>query len=81
MNSNVIDDIEEERSRQEKKWGGSTHDDQHRHEDWLRVMIRQIGDADRAVECNDGDYYRKQLVQIAALAVAALDSPDRQSGE
>ncbi len=66
--------INAERANQDKKWGGIRHDVEHAPIDWQEYMIdhasKMIGPS--------GDYpsieiYRKQLVRVAALAVAALE--------
>ena len=65
-------EIQNERLAQDAKWGGPAHDDQHSVADWFDFITDH---AMPAVGRND----RVQLVRIAALAVAALESLDRQS--
>ncbi len=70
----VFDLIRDERARQDAKWGGPEHDDTHEPEDWadfigarvVRIQLRMGND-------------RQNLVQIAALAVAAIESLDRKA--
>lgn len=72
MKSNVFDDIEKERRAQDKKWGGPTHDDAHLRHDWVRYIKDH---AARAV--GEPGVFRKQMVRVAALAIAAIESEDR----
>lgn len=68
-------EIESERDRQDAKWGGASHDDEHATYDWA-IWIR-----DRATLIAHGlsaPERRRLLVEIAALAVAAIESHDRK---
>ena len=78
----VLEEICEERSQQDQKWGGPSHDDRHDAQDWSQF----IGYQNQAIpyEANlstDRDEYddvvRRRFVKIAALAVAAIQSIDR----
>ena len=71
----IFDEICRERISQDKKWGGSTHDDQHSIFDWV-IFIRHH--TNRAVGGRAEDDYRKQMVRVAALAVAAIQAFDRK---
>jgi hypothetical protein len=80
----LFTEIAHERSRQDEQWGGPAHDDDHGVEDWRRFREKfedYISDADdvRPVQSTDrwADYTREQLVKIAALAVAQIQSLDR----
>lgn len=69
----IYNEIGDERDRQDRKWGGPQHDDQHSHYDFCNFIIeRLVGD-------KFTHHPRKTLVQVAALAVAAVESLDRQS--
>lgn len=91
----IFDDIAVERARQDARWGGPGHDDEHDLLDWRRFISEHMTTAfvasERAtiakipnplpseaaaaaarMEC------RRELVQAAALAVAALESFDRK---
>lgn len=66
-------EIQEERERQSKNWGGAQHDDQHTPNDWIAFIAYHAG---------RGSYranFRTQMVKVAALAVAAIESWDRRS--
>jgi len=66
--------VQQERRVQDKKWGGAAHDDQHTPEDWIGYIV------DHAQRGKDGDF-GKQLVRVAALAMAAWESLERQKGD
>lgn len=72
----VLSEVADERYRQDKKWGGSAHDDQHRAEDFERFIRAQLTKDIR--ETSDSGY-RKRLINVAALAVAAVQKWDRQN--
>ena len=66
-------EIQEERERQSKNWGGAQHDDQHTPNDWIAFIAYHAG---------RGSYrsnFRTQMVKVAALAVAAIEAWDRRS--
>lgn len=77
----IFEDVEMERERQDKLWGGPTNDDQHNRRDWLDFILHQVNQAETAATEDDGGRYRKQLMQIAALAVAGIESYDRKQME
>jgi hypothetical protein len=74
----IYDEIQAERQQQDEQWGGPDHDDNHMMWDWYGLIVAR---ADRAAQADqDGEYaaYRRRLIQTAALAVAAVESFDRQ---
>lgn len=72
----VLLEVVLERERQDEEWGGPEHDDAHDANDWVNfIEVR----AQRAWNARTGKGYRKRMVQIAALAVAAVQSFDRKA--
>ena len=67
--------IHAERQRQDLKWGGPRHDDEHSRRDWIAFIVEQAADASTAVWPAD---YRIAMVKVAAVAVAAIESNDRR---
>lgn len=65
----VFDEIVRERLAQDKKWGGSDHDIEHSEWDWRHFVVTH---AHRAMDKN----FRKQMIRVAALAVAAIQAYD-----
>lgn len=74
----ILAQIHNERENQDDKWGGADHDDRHKPGDWTRFIVRQLGAAEEGIDVHDWDLWRKQMVQVAALAVAALETIDRE---
>jgi len=83
----VLDDVVEERLRQEKKWGQQNHNPF----EYLAILGEEVGEVNRAA-LENYDYrdrmwvakdnprwgpYRKELVQVAAVAVAMIECLDR----
>lgn len=93
----VYDEIRVEREAQDAKWGGATHDDRHVPTDWLRFIAEHLAKAlgckaeildevhwftVRISGSVDGmPAYRRQLIRVAALAVAAIESHDRRAAQ
>lgn len=82
----VFREVAAERDRQDSKWGGPDHDDEHEPEDWLIFIEQRAARAGEMIGCPEEEQpeirsdaeYRRQLVQIAALAIAAVESLDRK---
>ena len=84
MTDRVMIDINEERHRQDKTWGEQNHDPFA----WLAILGEEYGEACKAAleACFDGyeitgNYsdYRIELIEVAAVAVAAIECLDRLS--
>jgi len=80
----VFDDVRAERKRQELKWGEQNHSPA----EWLMILGEEVGEANQAAleahfagTHNPGNHtlkdYRKELIQVAAVAIAAVESLDR----
>lgn len=66
----IYRDIDDERAAQDAKWGGLKHDDTHAREDWRAFILEQVG-------AYNASTFRRQMIRVAALAVAAVESQDR----
>lgn len=85
---NVLFDVAKERGRQDEKYGGPAHDDSHTTGEFAGFIedraykIRCLDKANRERPINYGrgnlKNPRQLLVEIAALAVAAIESIDRK---
>jgi NTP pyrophosphatase (non-canonical NTP hydrolase) len=78
----VLDQVVTERARQDAKWGVHNHAPIV----WLARLMEEVGEAAQAalplVWGGKGQAeYRGELVQVAAVAVAAIESLDRAAGE
>lgn len=75
----VLIEVELERRKQDEKWGEQNHNPA----DWLMILGEEFGEASKAAleakfAHNDGGRsYRKELIQVAAVAVAMIESLDR----
>jgi hypothetical protein len=82
MNTMAYRDVLSERRRQDLRWGGPDHDDQHTPEEWLEFLSSQWNDAWGALNGErDLLEFRRRMIRIAALAVAAADAHDRWASE
>jgi hypothetical protein len=82
----VVNEVINERKRQEEKWGPQNHNPP----EWLMILGEEVGEANKAaLEARfAGEYYasdkpsglaayRTELIQVAAVAVAMVESLDR----
>lgn len=84
----VCCEIEEERTRQDAKWGQQNHSPI----EWIAILTEEVGEASKeAVEMHfakdfpthypddveRAERYRAELIQVAAVAVAMIESLDR----
>ena len=70
----VIEDVENERAHQEDRWG-VVNDDRNTLHNWCTYIAGYTCMAE-----NDAEFPRRRLIQVAALAVAAVESFDRNRG-
>jgi NTP pyrophosphatase (non-canonical NTP hydrolase) len=78
----VLGEVLRERARQNAKWGEQNHHPM----EWLSILGEEVGEACEAA--NEAHWhasgrqpwagYRKELVQVAAVAVAAIEALDRR---
>ena len=79
-------EIKEERKRQDKKWGVQDHYPL----EWCAILAEEVGEVNKAAfkghlrvshcsifQTKCFDDYRKELIQVAAVAVAAVECIDR----
>jgi hypothetical protein len=74
-----IQEVMEERARQDERWGEQNHPPGI----WLQILGEEVGEANKAVlewrfGCGAITDYRQEMVQVCAVALAALESFDRQ---
>ena len=66
------------RERQDAQWGGPQHDDEHDRRDWPTYMEKFMLRADADAEAGLFESYESNMVDIAALAIAAILSSRRK---
>ena len=75
----ALQDVGNERVRQDLKWGGAGHDDEHTTAEFVQLIEDYAGWARTMAGMQSDGMARKRLVQVAALAVAACEAIDRKS--
>lgn len=75
----VLAEVVAERQEQDRLWGGPNHDDGHDCNDWIAILVRHLGLAanDEGAECVQR--FRRQMIRVAAVAVAVVESFDRKA--
>jgi len=67
--------IEAERAYQDAKWGQQDHTPVA----WIPILLEEVGEVARAVNENDVAEYIDELIQVAAVAVAMVESYRRNA--
>lgn len=78
----IFEDIRNEKKRQDIKWGQQDHNPFV----WLAILGEEVGEVNKAALENfwddeDMEDYRKELVQVATVAIAAIESYDRTNDD
>lgn len=71
MDESTLGAIQAERDRQDAKWGSQRRLPP---DTWLRILVEEVGEVAEALNDHDDKNYPVELVQVAAVAVAALES-------
>jgi len=74
----IIGELLNRRDEQDARWGGVEHDDLHDEMDWELYIQKQLHDAARS---DNSDAWRDRMVDVGALAIAALEWADRKGAE
>lgn len=72
----IAKEIRNERRSQDQTWGEQNHTP----EQWMVILTEEVGEACRAVLQRRSRNYRTELIQVAAVAQAAIESYERQGG-
>ncbi len=77
----ILEEIRQERDRQDERYGGPDHDDNHYPGDWCLILTKYLGRAAAATIDKEPDaMFRESMIKLAAVAVAASQSFDRIKG-
>lgn len=76
----LLAEVAEERLRQDDKWGGPEHDDGHTTADFVMLIRDYAGWARTMAGMNSPEKAERRLIQVAALALAAVESSRRVRG-
>ena len=73
----TLQQIHQERNEQTRKWGVQDHSP----EMWLAILVEEVGEvakeiAESHVKLFNTKRYRQELIQVAAVAAAAVESLD-----
>lgn len=76
----VLNEVNAERDRQDRKWGEQNHSPAH----WLMILGEEVGEANKAAleahfKGKDLSEYRAELIQVAAVAVSMIECLDRKA--
>lgn len=75
----ALTEVEKERGHQDTQWGGPEHDDTHAPRDWIAILGKHFGRLERNWdEPKAIAHFRRQLIKVAAVAVAAVEWCDRR---
>ncbi len=82
MQHTILNEIVEERKRQDVKWGEQNHSPI----EWCAILGEEVGEVQKAAleehfgfKGKKGDFkpYRQELIQVASVALAMLESIER----
>lgn len=75
IQDSVIEEIKNERHLQDEKWGVQDHPPEH----WMVILMEEVGEAaqDLCGKTRRPESYREEMVQVAAVALAAIENYDR----
>ncbi len=66
----ILQDVVNERARQDRKFGAQNHPP----ERWMVILMEEVGEVSNAILEHDISNYEVELIQVAAVAVAALEA-------
>lgn len=75
----VLGWVVEERARQDEKWGDITHFDERNVHEWQSILTEEVGELAEAFLQRDDVAAEEEAIQVAAVAVAILESISRKS--
>lgn len=79
--ASVLGEVLQERERQQAKWGEQDHDPAV----WLMILGEEVGEVNNAAlehlmgNLPDLSAYREELIQVAAVAVQAVENLDKRA--
>jgi hypothetical protein len=75
----VLAEIVLERMAQDAEHGGPAADDEHDCNEWLVIALRHLGLAANDEAAVDPGRFRRQMIRVSAVALAAVESFDRKA--
>lgn len=71
-------ELQERRNKQDVQWGGPAHDDTHDRRDWPTFIEKFMLRADADAQAGLFERYESNMIDVAALAIAAILSSRRK---
>jgi hypothetical protein len=78
VSQKVVDDVLQERGYQRGRWS-IDEDVLHSDCEWITILTTWLGKAGSSARGGDRSTFRKRLVQIAAISMAAIEALDRDA--
>jgi hypothetical protein len=72
----ILEEVGAEREDQVARGFGPAHDEEHTHNDWVAYICAYAGRGVNRHYDEGSHRFRKQMVKVAALAVAAIEMVD-----
>ena len=69
MEEKVLRAIRDERNYQDTLWGIQNHSP----ERWVTILMEEVGEVAKAVLENNNSEYVDEMIQVAAVVIAALE--------
>lgn len=75
----IIEEILKERRNQDEKWGEQNH----KPIEWIAILMEEVGEASKEIVneyfigVNSKDSYRKEMIQVAAVALHMIECIDK----
>ena len=69
-----LQDIMKERARQDEIWGEQNHNDYY----WLGILVEEVGETSKALIEDKAQQMKKELTEVAAVALAWLECINRR---
>ena len=69
----ILEEVLKERQRQDDTWG---YPQMHKLPGWLVILLEEAGEAAQACRNNDIKQVRKELIEVAAVALATIEHMD-----
>jgi NTP pyrophosphatase (non-canonical NTP hydrolase) len=70
----IINEILQERKKQDIKWGSIPRF--FTREYWITILVEEVGEASKAILSGHEENYRQEMIQVAAVAIAAIEDFD-----
>lgn len=78
IEEDIFKEISAERKYQDKKWGGPEHDDLNTCNNWVAYITKYSTGWAWKISPPTLVEFRRSMVKVAALAVAAIEAVDRE---